>query len=127
MKIDGRRSNLITIEPSDNPQTVVAALREGAQWAARNLSRDDAGHWRHNAANAWETIEDGYGIYNDRMHRHDGLAQIALAPDQLELSLVAFGVKRLDENTVGAQKDVRRVDEALFALDAARLSLPQTH
>ena len=65
MKIDGRRSNLITIEPSDNPQTVVAALREGAQWAARNLSRDDAGHWRHNAANAWETIEDGYGIYID--------------------------------------------------------------
>lgn len=127
MKISGRRGNQITIEPNDNPQTIVAALREGAQWGARNLPDDEAWRWRHNAANAWETIEDGFGIYGDELHRHDGQAQVALGPDQLELSLVAFGVKRLAEGTVDAQKDVRHVDEALLALDAARLSLPQTH
>lgn len=83
------------ITSNDHPLTVYKAIRNSVGY----LHETNAPfHLLHRAQNAYETLQDDFGIIGDELHRPEGISTLwDMDNDSLELALVAYGCRLLDE------------------------------
>lgn len=105
------------IEAGDFPRIIDNALHASPLYWHENKSVEEARHWQKTAADAWGALGDGFGIIGEDMFRPEGQATLFVAPDDLQLALVAYGCDRLDEGGPGVSTEVMALDGLLKSLD----------
>lgn len=105
------------IEGGDFPRVIDDALHASPRYWAENMPEEEAQHWRKTAADAWGALDGGFGIIGEHMFRPEGQATLFVAPDDLQLALVAYGCERLDEGGPGVGTEVMALNGLLRSLD----------
>ena len=88
--------------------------------ASEYMDEGEAFAWNKTAADAWGALGDGFMIIGREALNPDGEALLYMSADQLELALVASGVRHLRENGNVQDGEITALDETLRALDLAK-------
>ena len=111
------------IEASDYPVTILRALHNSI--ASRELGLSDEEHmrWTKIVQDAESTLQDSFGIVDpdsdDEPINPNGEALIYVSPDDLGLSLVAYGSLLPESEEESAHEELLRVDHILNAIHAS--------
>ncbi len=108
------------VESSDSPLTVDAALHESVGYWNEHMPDHLAFAWQKKAADAWGALQDGFSIISNEMHNPDGDALLYIAPDELELALVAHGCELIDQKAPNADSETVAIDGLLKQIDHIR-------
>jgi hypothetical protein len=117
------------ITASDHPVTVYKALLRSVALGQNELSIEKSAEWTKIAQDSWDTIRDGFGfIHPDQpeLWKPNGEARLYMSMDDLEYTLVGYGVRMLDEDPAKWADEIKRTDAVLVAIDKAlnRKKLP---
>jgi hypothetical protein len=107
---------IITAE--DHPEVIRDALKESHR--DEDFPKADVIGWYHTATNAQETLEGTFQLRHPNYRQLTGNERtiIYVWPNDLELALVAYGLKHeADQRVLG------EVDELLLSLDAVKAGL----
>ena len=110
------------ITAEDHPATVFAALLGSIAICNKEMPANAAWQWVKVAQDAYETVQDAFGIVDEQsgeLSNPLGSALLYLSLGQLEYALVGYGVKALDE---AREEDVAIVDNLLMTVDSLRES-----
>lgn len=111
------------ITAEDHPKTVYTALIGSIVFYNQNMPEDVAFRWAKTAADAYEAIGDGFGIVDPSCEpmRPDGSALLYMSLGQLEIALVNYGCKKLEEpSTPASLSEATNVDDLLKSIDSLR-------
>src|SRR4051812_45276896 len=106
------------ITKEDHPGVVVRALRESIPYYNQVLPKH-AQAWGKTACDAYEAVQDAFrlddtGVTDTTLP--DSETIIYMSADQLELALVAYGVKRIHEVA-----EIQKVDQLLVSIDQLKV------
>jgi hypothetical protein len=103
----------------DHPSTVYAALLGSIAIGNRELPENVADAWVKTAQDAYEAVQDGFGIVDAGREplNPEGEAVLYLSLDQLESALVNHGMQALAESDTD---EVATVDSLLKSIDSLR-------
>lgn len=110
------------ITKEDYPVTVYKALLRSTSTPRDNESVVTDWVWRKTAQDSWDALRDGFGfIHPDQQElwQPDGEATLYMSVDDLEHTLVSYGVRMIDEDPEKYDTEITQVNSVLNALDKA--------
>jgi hypothetical protein len=109
------------IHSPDHPMTVYRSLLGSHVLWCREQSGAVADGWNKKAADARDTLQDGFGITSPGSQplRPNGKAELHLCVDELEYALVGHGVGLIDDDPKEHADEIAAVDAVLKSIDKA--------
>ena len=114
------------IEAFDSPLIIDEALHNSVSYWNKHMGPDQALAWGKRAADAWGAIQDGFSVVGDEVHNPDGSALLYISPDELELTLVAYGCEAIDTRQQNANTKVVAIDGLLRQIDVIKSTHSKT-
>ena len=111
------------ITAGDHPKTVYSALLSSIVFYNRTMPEDVAIAWSKTAQDAYEAIQDGFGVIDadGEPLKPNGSALLYMSLGQLGLALVSYGCDRLEEpGQPHAAEEVSNVNDLLNSIDFLR-------
>lgn len=106
------------IEATDSPLVVDKALHRSVSYFNKNMPKDVAFFWQKRAADAWGMVEDGFRIIGGEVRNPKGDALLrGMSPDELGLSLVAYGCEIIDKQDPQVDVEILAIDGLLKEID----------
>lgn len=105
------------ITKDDDPRLMYDALRTSIRYGNIGQLPTDGSRWVKQVQDASEALGDGFMLHYglDDIESSQARVTLYMSTDQLEYALVCQGLEQLDRG-----EDIRRVDEALVAIDALK-------
>ena len=110
------------ITKHDHPTTVYKALLRSTSFPRDNESSVTSWVWSKTAQDSWDTLRDSFGFIHpdqEELWQPDGKARLFMSMDDLERTMVEYGVRMLDQDPVKYDNEINRVNEVLIAIDKA--------
>lgn len=110
------------ITGSDHPNTILKALRNSTEVWSREHTHEQTRFFNHHAQNGAEAIQGGFGILDEDIDpfNPDGKAILYMSMDDLEYTMVGYGVKLLEDDPQSNLKEIAEIDAVLGAIDKVR-------